>query len=265
MKGAAVPVLMYHHISPDREVTPEQFEGQLRLLRDKGYYTPDLAGARALLSGEAGARGKPVLLTFDDGYADNWICAWPLLKKYGFRAVIFVTTSRLTEGPARPTLADGAVPPGTLKDERGPAGFLTWSELKAMTSSGVFEAGSHTHTHRDFVKRSAYKDLDAELGTSASLIERHTGARPVSIGWPWGHHEKSWEGAVRRAGYTMAFTTVTGVNRPGCDLLYLKRIKVSRGGLSWFRSRLLLHGLPLVSDLYGKLYGLDRKLKRRRA
>jgi len=132
-----------------------------------------------------------------------------------------------------------------------------------MTASGVFEAGSHTHTHRNFVRRSAYADLTFELRESGRLIEEHTGVRPVSLGWPWGHHDRSWEPEVKKAGYRLAFTTVTGVNKPGCDPLYLKRIKVSRGDLSWFRNRLLLHSLPLVSDLYSRFYGLDRKLRGR--
>jgi peptidoglycan/xylan/chitin deacetylase (PgdA/CDA1 family) len=262
MKSGPVPVLMYHHVADDREVTPRQFERHLQYLKEKGYTTPTLAGLLRTLAGN-GDGGRQVLITFDDGYADNWICAWPLLKKYGFRAVVFATTARLGSGAPRPTLADGAASPDTLTDERGPGGFLNWRELAAMTDSGVFEAGSHTHTHRDFVKRSEYSDLAWELEESARLIKEHTGVRPVSIGWPWGHHSKSWEPAVRKAGYALAFTTVTGVNKPGCDPLYLKRIKVSRGDIAWFRNRLFLHTLPLVSDVYGKFYGLDRKLRRR--
>ena len=265
MKFRPIPVLMYHHIADDREVTPKQFEAHLRHLKGKGYRTPSLKELYAVLTGGKETSDKLVVITFDDGYSDNWICAWPLLKKHGFRAVIFVTTERLREGGGtRPTLAEGALSPDTQARERAPEGFLTWDELGAMTSSGVFEAGSHTHTHRGFVKLSSYADLGWELETSAALIEEHTGTRPLSLGWPWGHHERSWEGAVRNAGYRLAFTTVTGVNRPGCDPLYLKRIKVARGDMSWFRGRMLLHGLPIVSRLYGGMYGLDRRLKRRR-
>ncbi len=262
MSVRPVPVLMYHHVAADREVTPRQFERHLQHLKEKGYTTPALPGLLKTLSGH-GDGGRQVVITFDDGYADNWICAWPLLKKYGFRAVVFATTARLGEGAPRPTLADGAASPDTLADERGRNGFLTWQELAAMTASGVFEAGSHTHTHRNFAKRSEYADLAWELEESSRLIEAHTGVKPLSLGWPWGHHSRSWEPMVRKAGYRLAFTTVTGVNKPGCDPLYLKRIKVSRGDISWLRNRLFLHTLPLVSDVYGRLYGLDRKLRGR--
>lgn len=262
MSARPIPVLMYHHIADDREVTPRQFERHLRYLRENGYTTPSLRVLQAALRGESGA-GKQIVLTFDDGYADNWICAWPLLKKYGFRAVIFATTGRLGEGAPRPTLADGAPSPDTRRQERAREGFLTWAELKVMTSSGVFETGSHTHTHRNFVKRSEYGDLAWELGESARLITERIGVKPVALGWPWGHHSKSWEPLVKKAGYELAFTTVTGVNKPGCNPLYLKRIKVSRGEISWLKKRLFLHALPLVSYVYGKLYGLDRKLRGR--
>ena len=254
---------MYHHIADDREVTPAQFEAHLKYLAANGYRTPDLGEFYAVLSGEKKTAAKLIVLTFDDGYADNWICAWPLLKKYGFRAVVFVATSKLRETSQglSPTLADGAQSPRTWEGERLPARFLSWAELKAMTASGVFEAGSHTHTHRDFVRTSAYKDIGEELETSSRLIEEHTGVKPVALAWPWGEHEKSWESLVKRTGYKLAFTIVTGASKPGDDPLYIKRIRVSKGALSWLKSRLALHRMPIVSEIHEKLYGLDLRLK----
>lgn len=257
-----IPVLMYHHIAPDREVTPVQFENHLAYLKRSGYRTPRLDEFQDLITGRRKTGGKPVLITFDDGYADNWICAWPLLKKYGFTAVVFPVTSRLgEEGTPRPTLADGAPAPQTREGERETPGFLTWSELKAMLDSGVFEAGSHTHTHKNFDKRAEYADLAMELETSGRLIRERTGVAPISIAWPWGRHERKWEPLLLQSGYELAFTTITGINKPGADPLYLKRIKVTCGSAGWLKSRLMLHTLPGLSGLYSRLYGLDSKLK----
>jgi peptidoglycan/xylan/chitin deacetylase (PgdA/CDA1 family) len=258
-----IPVLMYHHIADDREVTPAQFEGHLKYLAAKGYRTPGLPEFYDILTGAKKTADKLIVLTFDDGYADNWVCAWPLLKKYGFRAVVFVATAKLrgTGEGLSPTLAEGAMPPQTWQGERLPARFLSWAELKVMTGSGVFEAGSHTHTHRDFVRTSAYKDIGEELETSSRLIEEHTGIKPISIAWPWGEHEKSWGTRVKKAGYKLAFTIVTGVSKPGDDPLYIKRIRVSKGALNWLKSRLALHRTPLISEIHEKIYGLDIRIK----
>ena len=260
-----IPVLMYHHIAEDREVTPAQFEGHLKFLAGNGYRSPDLAEFYALLTGAKRTKDKLVVLTFDDGYVDNWICAWPLLKKYGFRAVVFVATGKLREAAEgiSPTLEEGALSPQTWKDERLPARFLSWAELKVMTGSGVFEAGSHTHTHRDFVQRSVFKDLEGELATSSRLIAERTGVKPFSIAWPWGDYEEGWDGLAKKAGYKMSFTTVPGVSKPGDDPLHIKRVRVASGTIRWFKSRLMLHRLPVIAELYGKFYGLDGRLKRK--
>ncbi|MDD2773804.1 MAG: polysaccharide deacetylase family protein [Elusimicrobiales bacterium] len=251
-----VPVLMYHHVAADREVTPADFERHLRYFRENGWRTPDLGEFADFLNGERSLPGKNVLLTFDDGYADNWICAAPLLKKYGFRAVVFVTTSRLTDNPPRKTLADGAASPDTLKNERGPDGFLSWREVKIMTESGVFEAGSHTETHNNFDKRAKWADMEGELRRSAAVIDDKTGARPLGVGWPWGYFEPRFLDYAKRAGYKLAFTTRPGANISGKDTFHIRRFKIKTGNLNWLKRRLWLYGgQPALAELYGSLHG----------
>lgn len=261
----SVPVLMYHHISDDREVGVAGFKSHLHYLKGHGYKSVTLDMFYRHLTGDIVLPDKSVLITFDDGYADNWICACPILKEYGMKAVIFVTTQRLDIAPdiVRPTLAEGAKCPDTINNERSPEGFVSWSELKLMVSSGVFEAASHTHTHKNFSKRSVYKDIRMELGVSRDRIQKHLGAPPRALAWPWGQFEPEWETQARKAGYHMAFTINVGANVMGTNPFYIRRFKIQTGSKGWLASRLWLYRRPLLAGMYSSVYGLDRVAKRK--
>ena len=98
----SVPVFMYHHINRYAgdlvTLTPEGFENHLRFLSEKGLQTIFLDELLEFLRGEKRFTRPAVALTFDDGHLDNWVYAFPLLKKYGVKATIFVVTSWMTEG-----------------------------------------------------------------------------------------------------------------------------------------------------------------------
>jgi len=254
---SAVPVLMYHHIAPDREVTPPEFELQLRHLQTGGWNTITLSEMADHLSGKKPLSGKNVMLTFDDGYADNWVWAYPLLKKYAMNAVVFLTTCRIGEGPVRP-LHEGCL--DTRTAERVPDGFLRWDEVRAMSEEGVFEIGSHTHTHKNFDKAARYPDIVQELQRSASVIKEELGILPVSLAWPWGYYEKDFPARAAECGYKLVFTTRGGSNCKGTDPLAIKRFKVQNGDLRWLDARLWLYSTCL-GDIYGQIYGLNSRLK----
>src|SRR5437016_4037268 len=95
--SGAVPVLLYHHISPDREITPEEFDAQLACLRNQGRRSLSLAEFQEHMSGRPAPEGS-VLITFDDGYLDNWVYAFPLLRRHGMKAVFFIVTDRILSG-----------------------------------------------------------------------------------------------------------------------------------------------------------------------
>jgi peptidoglycan/xylan/chitin deacetylase (PgdA/CDA1 family) len=256
-----VPVLMYHHIAADREITPAGFEKHLKYFASTGCTTPTLSDFLAFLKGEKSLQEKSLLLTFDDGYADNWICAYPLLKKYGFRAMVFATTGRMGDFAPRPTLADGAQSPVTVQGERGEQGFLSWQELKMMADSGVFEIGSHTETHNNFDKNAKWPDMAGELERSAKTIEEKTGVKPVAVAWPWGHVESHFNDAAKKAGYSIAFTTHPGANVPGTDPFCVRRFKMKIEDIDWLKRRLWLYKKEFLAEIYGSTHGLDRKIK----
>lgn len=258
----SVPVLMYHHVAPGREITPAGFAAQMRWLADKGYQTLSLTQFLGFLQGRQAAPDRAVLITFDDGYADNYLCAYPALREHNFRATVFLTTARLTDGPVRPTMAEGAPAPDTFADERGPHGFLTWTEAAKMAADGVFDLGSHTHTHKNFDKAAFYADMALELSVSRDLIREKTGVNPLAVAWPWGVYELPWLAQASSAGYRLAFTTQSGPNSPGSDPLKVRRFKVMKDGTGWFASRIKLYESPVASKIYGSARGLDAKFAR---
>lgn len=161
-----LPVLYYHHVHPGETITPEVFEAQLRFLRDRGWRTLSMGEGLEVLRGERPFEPKTCLLTFDDGWLDNWVFAFPLLERYGMRATIFVITRLVGDGPPRANLGDGEA--GSARREGLPldryegyptyaevvaAGeavrrpFVRWSELARMRERGVFEVQAHSETH----------------------------------------------------------------------------------------------------------------------
>jgi peptidoglycan/xylan/chitin deacetylase (PgdA/CDA1 family) len=249
---------MYHHVSADREVTPRGFEEHLLLLKREGFRTLTLSEFHAHLSGARPVQGRAAVITFDDGYLDNWVCAYPLLKKHGLRAVVSVVTERaeLARDAMRPRMDAGAASPDTRKDERGPEGFLSWRELKAMTDSGVFEVASHTHTHRDFQRERPYADLRQELIESRRLIEERLGVWTGAVFWPWGDCEREWSKTAAEAGYRMAFTTRAGANAPGLDPFDIRRFKVRGDSTRGLALKLWLYRHTRLGDCYARVHAL---------
>lgn len=151
----AVPVLMYHSVAPTIEdwafkelsVHPDVFGDQIATLARAGYTTVFLADLHRYVSGAGSLPPKSIVLTFDDGYLDNWVFAYPILKKHGFKATVFVSTDFIDRRDVvRPTLED--VWRGNAKCESlGYAGFLSVPEMAKMLASGGIDIQAHCKTH----------------------------------------------------------------------------------------------------------------------
>jgi len=255
-----IPIFLHHHIAYNN-YTPENFEAELKYLKSENYKTLKLNQLLDFFNGKK-LEGKYVMLTFDDGYADNYICAYPLLKKYGFNAVVFITTSYINDGHPRKTILEGENSPLLdKKTERMPDGFLRWQEIEIMIRDGVFEIGSHTHTHRNFKKDNIYKDIKEELIVSKDIIKTKLGIDVISLAWPWGDFNNEHVSIAQTIGYKLIFTTITGSVKENDFPFLIKRINVlPHRNISWFKKRLKFHTLPLISDIYPKVYGLDRHI-----
>lgn len=254
----SVPIWMYHHVSPDREITPEGFERQLRHLLDQGYTSLSMSELLQGVRGERSLDRPAFVVTFDDGYLDNWLYAFPILKKLSVKAVMYLVTEKVER---ESNLRHPFPVVDTRSNERGPGGFFSWAEARAMRESGLVEFGSHTHTHRHWVRKTPFETIEQELSQSKRMIEEELSQRCVHLAWPWGEYEISWWPLLQRLGYETAVTTRSGPNTVGTNPLALRRINVSRENLGWFDQKLAWSTRVWPARLIGPWIGLDRRLK----
>ncbi len=201
-----VPVIMYHNIDYKKDsalsVTPESFERQMRFLRRSGYNVISIDELASLLKDKKPLKPKTIAITFDDGLENNYLNAYPALKKYKLPATIFV-----------------------IVNEIGKEGYLKWSELREMSGNNI-TIGSHTLTHA-YLTSLDPSALDKELVLSKSILEEKLNRKVNVMSYPLGGFNERVKEAVKRAGYTGACATSPGKKYPNNDLYAIKRLRIS--------------------------------------
>jgi peptidoglycan/xylan/chitin deacetylase (PgdA/CDA1 family) len=268
----AVPVLMYHHISTSPgmiTVSPGHFAAQMAHLASAGYTTIGSTQLAAYLAGEPLPK-KSVMLTFDDGYLDNWVHAHPVLQAHGLTALCFLVTSWIGEGRVRAHARSGdTLPPllnhrdGEMAIEKGEGdrAILRWSEIDAMREAGTFEFHSHTHSHVRWDQVSADADdkcarLARDLVDSRTVLKARLGAASDHLCWPQGYYDDDYRRVAVQAGFRHFYTCEAGSNYPGNDdsaVRSITRLEVRDRPTSWLASRLWVHTRPAISRTYLKI------------
>lgn len=203
-------ILMYHMIAPHLpkniskfnrlRVTPNAFEKQLLWLKNNGYTSYTLSE----LAKYEQMPEKSVVLTFDDGYKDNFTNAFPLLQKYGFKATIFIVLERFNQNWA--TDKDLNAPSQELNNEA----MLSDDEIKIMLQSGLIEIGSHTLNHAN-LPRLSDEEKTKQLLHSKEQIEKIFGIQCTSFAYPFGFFDEKCVNLVKDAGYQVATTVINDV------------------------------------------------------
>lgn len=202
----AVPILMYHSIHITEGATgivvdPQSFAKQMNFLRKNGYRVISLDALVTAIKSNQNPPRNSVVITFDDGNADNYQQAFPQLKKHGFPAIIFVIASTV-----------------------GQKDYVTWAQLKEMEQFGV-TAGSHTLDH--VYLPGAAKDVQRhQITESKKVIERNLGHSIDYIAYPSGGFTNDIKAMVQQAGYRGACTTNRGYTTLNRDIYELKRIRL---------------------------------------
>ncbi len=196
-----VPVLSYHKFSEARikdkmTVTTSAFEEQMRLLKDRGFHVITLGQLADFLEFKAQIPKKSVVITIDDGWRSFYEFGYPVLKKYGYPATLFVYTELIT---------------GSRKT-------LSWDQVREMASNGI-DIQNHTKTHRDLSKpseqesfREYFEAIQAELTVAAKTIRDKTGREPRYLAYPFGNTNHLLISLLRKHGYRGAFTVQRGGN-----------------------------------------------------
>ncbi|MCS4532846.1 poly-beta-1,6-N-acetyl-D-glucosamine N-deacetylase PgaB [Neisseria montereyensis] len=202
-------------------ITVERLTAHFNWLRDNGYTPVSFKQIEDARAGKGELPPKPVLLTFDDGYASFYTKIYPLLKAYNYPAVFALVTSWL-EQPEGSMITYG-------KEKLPRSAFITWAQMREMVQSGLVEVASHTHDLHHSVTGNPYgtqfaamfpeykngryetkaeyeKRIRDDLQKSVDIITKRTGFRPNVLVWPYGQFSQEAQAIAHSVGLTNDFT-----------------------------------------------------------
>lgn len=208
-----VPVLMYHHLLSLSEakkinaswlsVSPEIFDQQMSYLQQKGYQTIFLGQLISGLNNNS-LPAKPVVITFDDGYRELYDNLLPILKKYNFKASLFLISQFL-----------------------GGERYLDWWQVRLMRESGLVEIGDHTLNHPSLIKDGEAEERNQILGAK-NILEQNLGQMINVFAYPYGGYNQTSEKILKEGGFVAAVTTKRG--NPVCVGLPYEISRIRIGG-----------------------------------
>ncbi|WP_432138520.1 MULTISPECIES: polysaccharide deacetylase family protein [unclassified Streptomyces] len=244
MSDARVPILMYHAVSavPSEatralSVTPQAFAAQMALIADRGLTPLTTAALAARWRAGRPLPARPVLITFDDGYAGVHRHALPVLAEHGFPATLFVSTGWIR---------------GTYDTGRGLDTMLDWRQVRELAAAGV-EIGGHSHTHPQ-LDQLGDGSLRAELTRCRDIVADELGALPVSFAYPYGYSSRRVRAAVRENGFAQALAVGNALARRPQGPYALRRVTVRRGTTTEEFERLL------AGRAVARAFAVDRAL-----
>lgn len=219
-------VLMYHSIGYSNEfftVSPEDFENQMNYLKEKNYKVIGLMELGGLLERHEIINKKTVAITFDDGYEDNFLVAYPILKKNGFPATIFPASSLIGKKIKARQGAD-------LK-------ILSEQQMKEMASGGLIKFGSHSNNHQKLVKLGE-KEVEKELIDSKNILSNILGEEVISLAYPFGSCNEQVKKIVGKY-FKIACGVERGLVHRGQDQWQLPRFSID-SKVSFWRFKFIL-------------------------
>lgn len=213
-----VPMIMYHSILKDKSmrgdyvVTPEELEEDIIYLKNNGYTAVFVNDLINYVNNGAELPEKPVVLTFDDGFYNNYQYLMPILEKHGFKAVVSVVGSFTTEASESAQQPDPAY------------SYLRWTEINDMRNSGLYEFCDHTNSmHSLSPRKGVLKDnsesrdtyrrdlLDDLLGMQ-KLFEKNCGFKPNVFTYPYGFYDHDSMLLVRECGFKASLGAEQKIN-----------------------------------------------------
>ncbi len=221
-----IPILCYHRFGPKAgqlAVTPAAFEAQMDYLARNGYHVLTLARFADFIERGDPVPRKSVVLTIDDGYRSTFEIAYPILKKHGFPATVFL-----------------------YSDFVGAPDALSWPQMKELQGSGLIDIQPHSKTHANLTVRlpgetdAKYRDrVRAEVDVPIHLIQEHLAIHSVAYAFPYGDVNETVVDLLRRHGVQLGLTVTPGGNAFFAYPFMLRRSMIFGGdSIDVFKSKL---------------------------
>ena len=208
-----VPILMYHYVSTppedadvyrvDLSVEPAVFREQMTYLAANGYSTIDFYDLSLAITGKLELPPKPVIITLDDGYVDNYHQAFPILREFGFKATFFIVTEFI---------------------DNGYAGYMNWAMIEEMAAAGM-RIESHSKTHPD-LRGQEHDYLVWQILGSQETLAAHVGYTPRYFSYPSGQYDEATIAVLQALDFWGAVTTHSGKEHGFNDRYEWTRLRV---------------------------------------
>lgn len=215
-----VPILFYHHVQPIAEamvlghaqftVDSEIFRTQMEYLKANTYTAVSLDSIVDAIINRRSLPSKPIALTFDDGFADMYQYAYPLLKQYGF-------------------IGNFAIPTGLL----GATDYMTWDQVTEIARDQNMRVYNHSFMHAG-LKYISKDDVSDEIAIAQKDIQEKLGLRSNIFVYPFGEYNQQVLEELRSHGYIAAASTLPGILQCESELMFLRRIRIGNVPLSFY-------------------------------
>ena len=189
-KQINLPILVYHIVRPSYPsdsaavrtlaLTPQTFTAEMNWLKTSGYHVVRFSDLEAYVASSTPLPSKPIILSFDDGWGDQFKYAFPILEQYHYPVTFFVFTNAINRH-----------------------GFLTWRDLHALIAAGM-TIGDHTRSHPYLARITSTSTLWSEIDGSKRLLEKKLGVPINEFAYPFGEYNPTILSLVKKAGYKSA-------------------------------------------------------------
>jgi peptidoglycan/xylan/chitin deacetylase (PgdA/CDA1 family)/glycosyltransferase involved in cell wall biosynthesis len=229
---SGIPILMYHAIGLPHEsagpfvMTANRFAKQMAWLKRMGYHPISLTQFLTCQREKQLPPARSVVITFDDGYADNYTYAFPILRQYGIPATIFLVSKFI-----------GHINIWDQDGQLGSRPLMSWSQIQEMKGQGI-HFGAHSSTHPALTAISSFQAV-SEITDSRKLLESKLGVPANIFAYPYGEYNLSIQSILQEAGFIASCTIDTGLNTLITPSFLLRRAEV-QGVDSFIRFWLVL-------------------------
>ena len=254
-----IPILMYHSIAQSTNpkfkqfaVPPALFAEHMTYLRQHSYTPINVTQLVCMfLQGKFALPERPVVLTFDDGFADFYTNALPVLQQCGFTATLYIATGFI-----------GSTSRWLAREGEATRPMLTWDQVNEISTCGI-ECGGHSHWHHQLDALPLAEARD-EIVRCKALLEDHLGQKVSSFAYPHGYHSAAIKRLVREAGYTSACAVGYTMSSTTTDPFALARLRMGADTSLDVLAALLAQPVPSVgTTMYKRFRTLGWRLVRR--